>query len=205
MRNRTLVADPGPARRYDVTPRGLAQAVAEAFGQRGERTEALLAEFGGPGSQAALEALRASGCLLDKREMVVPASAAQAFVPVRRIGGENGYFFGNVLWRIRAWVDVAVGGTGLRRGRRDLETCGVGDFIDFWCVVAFETDRRLTLAAEMKLPGRAWLQFDVVAGDGGAVFVRQTALFDPRGVLGLRYWTVLLPAHALIFRGMAEA
>jgi hypothetical protein len=122
---------------------------------------------------------------------------------MRRIGGSSGYYYGNALWTIRAWFDRLAGGIGMRRGRRDPETCVVGDEVDFWRVVAFEPGRRLTLSAEMKMPGRAWLQFDVVPGsDGEHARVRQTALFDPRGVLGLLYWVAMLPAHALIFRGM---
>jgi hypothetical protein len=78
--------------------------------------------------------------------------------------------------------------------------------VDFWRVVAFEPDRRLTLSAEMKMPGRAWLQLDVVPGsDGEPARLRQTALFDPRGLLGLLYWVSMLPPHAFIFRGMLRA
>ncbi len=84
--------------------------------------------------------------------------------------------------------------------------CAIGDAVDFWRVVAFEPDRRLTLNAEMKMPGRAWLQFDVVPGnDGERARLRQTALFDPQGLLGLFYWVSMLPAHAFIFRGMLRA
>jgi hypothetical protein len=168
--------------------------------------EALLAEAAGPDAEAALTALRASGCLLDHRETAVPMSPARAFDPVRRIGGANGWYFANPLWRLRAWFDRLMGGIGMRRGRRDPDTCVVGDAVDFWRVVAFEPDRRLTLNAEMKMPGRAWLQLDVVPGnDGEPPRLRQTALFDPRGLLGLLYWIVMLPAHALIFRGMLRA
>lgn len=202
MRNRTVVDDPRPASRYGMQPRGLVQAVAEAIRQRGERTETLLAECCSPWSQDVWAALRDSGCLLDTREAEVPVDPARAFVAVRTIGGKNGWYFANLLWRLRGLMDVAVGGTGLRRGRRDPDTCRVGDALDFWHVVAFENDRRLTLGADMKLPGRAWLQFDVVPGDGGTARIRQTALFDPRGVFGLIYWAALLPVHAFIFRGM---
>ncbi len=206
MRNRTVVSDPAPARRYPVTPRGLAQAVSEAIGERAERVEALLAETAGPDAGAALTALRASGCLLDHREAPLRVSPAHAFAPVRRIGGPNGYYFANPLWRLRAWADRLAGGIGMRRGRRDPETCEVGDAVDFWRVVAFNADRRLTLAAEMKMPGRAWLQFDVLPAAGREpARLRQTALFDPRGLLGLLYWVSLLPAHAFIFRGMLRA
>ena len=202
MRNRTVVVDGEPARRYAVKPRGLKQAVEEAIGQRSERVEALLAECGGPNGSEALASLRASGCLVDSREMTAPVEPGRAFAPVRRIGGRNGWYYGNVLWRCRGWLDRAVGGIGLRSGRRDPESCAVGDTVDFWRVVAFEADRRLTLRAEMKVPGRAWLQFDVLPGAGGTARVRQTALFDPKGVLGLLYWTSLLPAHGFIFQGM---
>ncbi len=203
MRNRTVVADPEPARRYKVEPRGLKQAVSEAIRQRADRIESLLAESAGPNRNEALKALQLSGCLLDSREMAIQASPSAAFLPVRTIGGENGWYYGDLLWRLRGWLDSAVGGVGMRKGRRDPATCTVGDAVDFWRVVAFEADRRLTLGAEMKVPGRAWLQFDVVAeGDGERARVRQTALFDPRGLLGLVYWASMLPAHGVIFRGM---
>jgi uncharacterized protein YbjT (DUF2867 family) len=206
MRNRTVVTDAEPARRYPLKPRGLAQAVTEATRQRGERVEALLAEAAGPDADAPLAALRASGCLLDHRETPVQVSPARVFDPVRRIGGANGYYYGGALWTLRAWFDRLIGGVGMRRGRRDPDTCVIGDAVDFWRVVAFEPDRRLTLVAEMKMPGRAWLQFDVLPGhDGEPTRLRQTALFDPRGLLGLLYWVSMLPAHALIFRGMLRA
>jgi uncharacterized protein YbjT (DUF2867 family) len=206
MRNQTIVTDAEPARRYAVTPRGLTQAVTDATRQRGERVEALLAEAAGPDADAALTALRDSGCVLDHRETAVQATLARAFEPARTIGGANGYYYGNALWTLRAWFDRLIGGIGMRRGRRDPDTCVVGDPVDFWRVVAFEPDRRLTLDAEMKMPGRAWLQFDVTRGpEGEPARLRQTALFDPRGLLGLLYWASMLPAHAFIFRGMLRA
>ncbi len=207
MRNQTIVTDAEPARRYALKPRSLVQAVTEATRQRGERVEALLNEAAaGPDAQAALTALRSSGCLLDHREATVGASPARAFEPVRTIGGANGYYYGNPLWTLRAWFDRLLGGIGMRRGRRDPETCVAGDAVDFWRVVAFDPDRRLTLNAEMKMPGRAWLQFDLVPGnDGEPSRLRQTALFDPRGLLGLLYWVSMLPPHAFIFRGMLRA
>ena len=138
--------------------------------------------------------------------MAVEATPARAFEPVRTIGGANGYYYGNPLWTLRAWFDRLIGGIGMRRGRRDQNACVVGDAVDFWRVVAFEPDRRLALNAEMKMPGRAWLQFDVVSEkDGESARLRQTALFDPRGLLGLIYWALMLPAHAFIFRGMLRA
>jgi hypothetical protein len=89
----------------------------------------------------------------------------------------------------------------MRRGRRDSESLQPGDTLDFWRVEAFEPDRLLRLAAEMRLPGRAWLQFEVTGGDGGSM-IRQTALFDPIGLTGLIYWYALWAIHQLVFRGL---
>jgi hypothetical protein len=91
---------------------------------------------------------------------------------------------------------------GTRRSRTSQESLAVGDALDFWRVEAIEESKLLLLRAEMKLPGRAWLQFEVDDGDDGGSIVRQTALFDPLGVLGLMYWYVLYPIHTLIFHGM---
>jgi hypothetical protein len=94
-----------------------------------------------------------------------------------------------------------VGGVGLRRGRRDPEALTVGETLDFWRVQTFEPDQRLRLQAEMKLPGRAWLEFEVVGNSRGST-IRQTAIFDPRGLSGLLYWYALYPVHQWIFKGM---
>jgi uncharacterized protein DUF2867 len=91
----------------------------------------------------------------------------------------------------------------MSRGRRDADICIVGDTIDGWTVEAYEPDRRLRLSADLKLPGRGWLEFEVTPLDGGRrSLVRQTATFDPRGVLGRAYWYAVLPVHAILFRGM---
>jgi len=125
-------------------------------------------------------------------------------VPIARIGGKRGWYFGTWLWRIRGAIDLLMGGVGMRRGRRDPEAPAVGDTLDFWRVEAYEPNRRLRLAAEMKLPGRAWLEFEVVPAVSGVV-VHQTAVFEPAGLFGLVYWYGLLPVHALIFAGLLRA
>jgi hypothetical protein len=139
--------------------------------------------------------------LIDRRQIHVAVDADRAFLPIARIGGERGWYFGTWLWRIRGAVDLLMGGVGMRRGRRDPDAPAVGDTLDFWRVEAYEPGRRLRLAAEMKLPGRAWLEFDVVP-DGGGTLVHQTAVFEPAGLFGLLYWYGLLPVHAVIFGGM---
>ncbi len=139
--------------------------------------------------------------LVDSRSARVARAPREAFEPVRRIGGETGWYYGNWLWRLRGFLDLLVGGVGVRRGRRDPERLVPGDALDFWRVEAVEPDALLRLSAEMKLPGRAWLQFEVEP-DGDGSLLRQTAIFDPRGLLGLAYWYALYPLHLLVFAGM---
>jgi hypothetical protein len=93
---------------------------------------------------------------------------------------------------------------GLRRGRRDPHSLAVGDALDFWRVETFEADRRMSLAAEMKIPGRAWLQFEVEPNSEGSL-IRQTAIFDPAGLAGLLYWYAIYPIHNWIFSGMLQS
>jgi hypothetical protein len=139
---------------------------------------------------------------IDTRTIVVSVPPVRAFEPVRRLGGATGWYFGNLLWKARGWVDRRLGGVGMHRGRRDADCCAVGDVIDSWTVEAYEPDRRLRLSADLKLPGRGWLDFEVTPLDGGRSLIRQTATFDPRGLLGSAYWYAIYPVHALIFRGL---
>jgi hypothetical protein len=123
------------------------------------------------------------------------------FSHIQRIGGDAGWHAWNWLWKLRGFLDLLAGGAGMRRGRPTAETIRAGDTIDFWRVETFEPDRFLRLAAEMKLPGRAWLEFEVV-GDNSSSTIRQTAIFDPVGLFGLVYWYALYPVHQLVFGGM---
>jgi uncharacterized protein YbjT (DUF2867 family) len=140
---------------------------------------------------------------VDTRTTILDAAPAQAFGPIRQIGGANGWYFGHSLWRARGWLDLRFGGVGMGRGRRDPEHCGLADVIDGWSVEAYEPDRRLRLRADLKLPGRGWLEFEVTPLDGGRrSLIRQTATFDPRGLLGRAYWYALLPVHHWMFSGL---
>ncbi|MDB4386515.1 DUF2867 domain-containing protein, partial [bacterium] len=109
--------------------------------------------------------------------------------------------YGTWLWQIRGFMDLLVGGVGVRRGRRDPDHLRVGDTLDFWRVEQFVEGKLLRLAAEMKVPGRAWLEFEVTEENGQSV-VRQTALFDPVGLFGIAYWYALFPLHQFVFEGM---
>jgi hypothetical protein len=127
----------------------------------------------------------------------------EAFAPIRRLGGETGWYAYGWLWRLRGFLDLLVGGVGVRRGRPAPDELHVGDAVDFWRVEAYEPDRLLRLRAEMRLPGRAWLQFEV-DGDEQSSRIRQTAIFDPVGLAGLLYWYALLPVHRLVFQRMLD-
>jgi hypothetical protein len=104
---------------------------------------------------------------------------------------------------LRGFVDLWVGGVGLRRGRPDPEYLRVGDTLDWWRVETFEPDHLVRLRAEMKLPGRAWIEWEVKPSERGSI-VRQTAVFDPGGLLGLLYWYGIYPLHAVVFQGMLD-
>jgi hypothetical protein len=125
----------------------------------------------------------------------------QAFAPIQRIGGSTGWYAANWFWRLRGLLDTLRGGVGLRRGRRDPSDLRIGDTVDFWRVERLEPGRLLRLAAEMKLPGRLWLQFEVDPAEHCSV-IRQTTVFDPAGYVGLAYWYLLYPVHHRVFSRM---
>ena len=137
----------------------------------------------------------------DEREVAVAAPSWAVFRAVCRIGGQRGWYT-DWLWKIRGGMDRLVGGPGLRRGRRDPDTLRYGDALDFWRVVGLDQDRSLSLRAEMRLPGQALLDFRISANGALNCTFRQTALFQPRGLLGLMYWYAVLPLHEVVFRGM---
>jgi uncharacterized protein YbjT (DUF2867 family) len=155
--------------------------------------------------EAIAAALNADGrhLMIDSRTIHVTASPQDAFAPIRRLGGATGWYYANWLWRLRGLLDRLFGGVGLRRGRRDPDSLRVGDTVDFWRVEAMEPDRRLRLAAEMKMPGRAWLEFEVTRDATGCI-IRQTATFDAKGLLGRAYWYSVFPLHQLVFGGMLQ-
>ena len=144
------------------------------------------------------------GMIIDRQVTHVRASPGRVFAEVERVGGASGWPYANVLWRLRGLADRVVGGVGMRLGRRDPERVRAGDALDFWRVEEVRRPGLLRLRAEMKVPGRAWLQYEVRPDGTGSMLI-QTAFFEPKGVPGLFYWYVLYPIHALIFSGMARA
>lgn len=141
--------------------------------------------------------------LIDTREAVIPCTLSEAFHPIQCIGGDAGWYRYEWMWSVRGFIDQMLGGVGHRRGRADPRCLLPGDTVGFWRVESMQPDSLLRLSAEMKLPGRAWLQFEVSETGQGTV-IRQTALFDPIGIWGLLYWYVLYPLHMLIFKGMLQ-
>ncbi|GAC1490378.1 MAG: SDR family oxidoreductase [Vulcanimicrobiaceae bacterium] len=143
------------------------------------------------------------GMLIDRRMRRTTATAHSLFRVFTSLGGTRGWLYADGLWEVRGILDRLVGGFGTRRGRRHATDLRVGDAVDFWRVEAYEPDRLLRLRAEMRLPGYAWLQFEIV-NDDGATALQQTAFFDPRGAFGYLYWYSVLPFHELIFGNMAR-
>jgi uncharacterized protein YbjT (DUF2867 family) len=145
------------------------------------------------------------GMILERRQQIASSPPGMVFEMFSRLGGKNGWLYMNWAWSLRGWIDRLFGGVGLRRGRRDPEAVRIGDAIDFWRVEAVEPDRLLLLRAEMKLPGRAWLQFEAQPFDSGNTRIIQTAFFAPKGLFGLAYWYFLYPFHRLIFAGLIRS
>ncbi len=144
--------------------------------------------------------------IVDSHSLIIEASSLQsAFEPVASIGGENGWYYANWLWKIRGFIDQLIGGVGIKRGRPDPNNLCVGDTVDWWRVEAYEEDRLLRLYAEMKVPGRAWLEFRLTRVDLHRYKLTQNAIFDPVGLFGLVYWYSLYPLHGIIFKGMLNA
>ena len=203
LRNPTVVKEPSASREFTVQPRNLSEAIKRAF----ENEDSDFADTRWSDALSSSRGVmtwggtRFGNRIVDSRSVTVSTAPENAFRSIRRIGGQQGWYYANFLWTIRGWIDLICGGVGRRRARRDPENLRVGEVLDWWRVEDYQPDRRLRLAAEMKVPGRAWLEFDVEPCEGGAT-IRQTAIFDPVGVLGLAYWYGIYPLHALIFRGM---
>lgn len=138
------------------------------------------------------------GCLKDKQTIEVD-DPEKVLEKIWSIGGEKGWYYGNWMWKIRGYLDKLVGGVGLRRGRTHRDKIYEGDVLDFWRVIlADKEEKRLLLFAEMRVPGEAWLEFDIDESN----VLHQTATFRPKGLWGRLYWFIMLPFHYFIFGGM---
>jgi uncharacterized protein YbjT (DUF2867 family) len=201
----TVVTSARASTLFDVRPLGIRDAMARAL--RNEDQEIAATRWSDAlssrGSERSRGGVRFGSRLVDSRAVELQVSPEAAFRPIERIGGKTGWYYGNWMWALRGFLDLLVGGAGIRRDRRHSEHLAVGDTVDFWRVESIIPNRLLRLRAEMKLPGRAWLQFEIEDRDGGCV-VRQTSLFEPVGLPGLAYWYSLTPFHQLVFGGMLK-
>ncbi|WP_339688131.1 SDR family oxidoreductase [Gimesia maris] len=199
----TVVQDQSALQAFDIKPMGIEAAIQRALiNEEQEFAETRWSDsLSSSGALPAWSGVRFGTRFIDSRSVDVARPAEITFTPIRRIGGDTGWYACNWLWHLRGWLDLLVGGIGVRRGRANAETLRVGDTVDFWRVEAYEPNRRLRLLAEMKLPGRAWLEFEVT-GTGETSTITQTAIFDPVGLWGRLYWYAVCPLHHFVFSGM---
>lgn len=201
----TIVRDQSARGAFDIQPVGIAEALSRAIDSEEKefaetRWSSALSSAGNPKTWGGV---RFGSRLVDSRTAEVARSVSDSFKTIERIGGGTGWYAWNRLWRLRGSIDILVGGVGLRRGRTNPHKIHVGETLDFWRVEAIEHNSMIRLSAEMKLPGRAWLEFEVTGDDENST-IRQTATFDPHGISGLAYWYALYPLHQFVFQGMLD-
>lgn len=205
LRNPTIVRDASGMEEMGVSPVGVREAIVATLEEedhefRASSWAALGEHQGGLAGPRSVPPMR----LVYARSLDVKTPPARVFDAIERLGGANGWGYANWLWRIRGFLDKAIGGVGMRRGRSSPGPMRVGDAVDFWRIDELDPGHRVRLAAEMKVPGRAWLELEVTGGPEGSR-IHQTAVFEPRGVGGVVYWYMLTLAHALVFRGLLRA
>jgi uncharacterized protein YbjT (DUF2867 family) len=201
--NETVVRDDAALRDFDIAPISAEEAISAAlrFEDREMAESHWYDAVSSAGKVKTWAGVRFGNRLMDARSRRVGVPAAQAFAPIRRIGGKTGWYAFDWLWDVRGAMDELVGGVGVRRGRAHPDDLAEGQALDFWRVEKYEPDHLLRLKAEMKLPGRARLEFEVTPDGEGAV-IKQTAVYDPVGFLGFMYWYSIYPLHVLVFGRM---
>jgi uncharacterized protein YbjT (DUF2867 family) len=211
VRNETVVTDPRAEEVFRVRPMGITRAVQRALAN--EDAEFARTHWTDSLAHRSLErhwgGYRFGTRLVDSQTLEIPHPPHLVFDHVRCLGGATGYFGHDWLWALRGLADNLLGGVGLKRGRRDWRDLRAGDCLDFWRVEALEPGRRLLLHAEMRMPGRGWLQLEVDPAAEGSSRITLTAMYDPLGLRGLAYWYAVYPFHHIIFgamlRGIARA
>ncbi len=199
----STVEDTRALETFSITPRGLSESISRAMTNedRDMATTHWSDALAGSSEGHHWWGISYGTRRVDSYHRILCYTPEEVFAPIKCIGGENGWYGFNWMWKIRGAMDRLMGGVGVRRGRRDPCDMREGDAIDFWRVEKFVQDRLLLLFAEMKLPGRAWLYFEVDPHEEGSE-VRMTAVFDPFGIWGRAYWFMIYPFHYLVFNGM---
>jgi uncharacterized protein YbjT (DUF2867 family) len=205
IKNPTVVHDCKAKTYFSVQPRSIGDAIRQALNVEDQEFIHFRAEekTSAVSTTVKQETYCQGSRIFDMYSIMVSDTPEQAFKPIRRIGGKIGWYYANWLWQFRGLIDKLLGGVGLRRSRRDSDHMQPGDVVDFWRVESYEPNRLLRLRAEMKLPGRAWLQFEVVPHTQGSI-IYQTAIFDPHGLAGRLYWFGLYPIHRFLFKRMLK-
>ena len=204
MRNEVVVHDNNVAARLfpDIHPRDYATSLERALGRiYTDQVETTWsdAQVSATGDAIPVILTTREGLLLERRQLITAAVPEAVYRVFTGLGGKRGWLYADWIWMARGVIDRLFGGVGFRRGRRHPDELRVGDALDFWRVEALEPDRLLRLRAEMKVPGLAWLQFEVLPQPSQKNLVTQTAFFEPKGLPGLVYWYALYPIHGWMF------
>ena len=174
----------------------------EKMSARGVETAWSDALTSSQGNKTPVALISSEGMILERRQRRVAAPTESVYRSFAGLGGARGWLYMDWAWQLRGAVDRLFGGVGMRRGRRDPEDLRAGDTLDFWRVEMVEPGRVIRLRAEMRVPGRAWLEFEARPEATGQTLLLQTAFFEPKGLVGLLYWYALYPVHSLIFSGL---
>ena len=202
----TVVRDDTALRNFKIKPIGVEEAIQRAIKLENRESAASrwYDSISSSGETNPDKGYKFVERLIDARTLNINVPPETAFNPIQHIGGKKGWYACNLLWQLRGGIDLLLGGVGMRRGRSHKDKLIVGGTIDFWRIEKIIPNNFLSLSAEMKLPGRAWLEFEVV-GHGNSSTINQTAIFEPAGIFGKIYWYSLYPLHQLIFSGMLRA
>jgi len=202
----TVVRDDTALRNFKIKPIGVEEAIQRAI--KLENRESAASRWydstSSSGETNTDKGYKFIERLIDARTLNINVPPEIAFNPIQHIGGEKGWYAWNLLWQLRGVIDLLLGGVGMRRGRSHKDKLIVGGTIDFWRIEKTIPNNFLRLSAEMKLPGRAWLEFEVIEKENTST-IKQTAIFEPIGIFGKMYWYSLYPLHQLIFAGMLQA
>jgi uncharacterized protein YbjT (DUF2867 family) len=203
LRFPTVVTTQDAARDFpDIAPAGARDAMDRAFAD--ENTAFSATRWSDElGTYATPVHLQREGRYIDSRLIATGCPPEAAFDPIACIGAERGWYAFDTLWDIRGFIDILLGGPGHRRGRRDQYALIEGDYLEWWRVERVIAPELLRLHAEMKVPGEGWLQYELTPVKDGTL-VRQTAIFDAKGILGRLYWYAVLPLHHFVFNGTLE-
>jgi uncharacterized protein YbjT (DUF2867 family) len=205
VRNDSTVYDPRALEVFPIRPRGIAEAVSRALANEDE--EFAHTHWADSLADRSLEhhwgGVTFRRRKLDAYSVMIHADPEEIFPHIQCVGGKRGWYSHGYLWWLRGLVDQLLGGVGVRRGRRDPACVLPGDRLDFWRVEQVEEPRLLRMFAEMRMPGRAWLQVEVDPMNGCSR-ITLSAIYDPVGLLGEIYWYAIYPFHKLVFNGMLK-